>query len=260
MLSSEGIRISVVTFVILILSQDFIQVHSAATFIESQEGWATAEYSNVTLYCRVFISGGTSPHFSCATISFTKNETIIEENLKYLRSGPTFADNKVTCTMTILRVESEDSGLYGCCLTDKTTGSCYKHPTKMLNVISLPTTVQTTLEVTSTDAATSVSTTTLFTDNRVSSVGVTYNKVTASPENNSSLSKSENIARVQHTNDSLHKTIWPVLFVAALIIGILVLFGMRYLRKKRADESLPGSVTDVNVYHSIDSDKEVEKG
>ncbi|XP_030839255.1 uncharacterized protein LOC100891533 isoform X2 [Strongylocentrotus purpuratus] len=212
MLSSEGIRISVVTFVILILSQDFIQVHSAATFIESQEGWATAEYSNVTLYCRVFISGGTSPHFSCATISFTKNETIIEENLKYLRSGPTFADNKVTCTMTILRVESEDSGLYGCCLTDKTTGSCYKHPTKMLNVISLPTT------------------------------------------------ESENIARVQHTNDSLHKTIWPVLFVAALIIGILVLFGMRYLRKKRADESLPGSVTDVNVYHSIDSDKEVEKG
>lgn len=40
----------------------------------------------------------------------------------------------------------------------------------------------------------------------------------------SPFSESENIARVQHTNNSLHKTIWPVLFVAALIIGVSSFF------------------------------------
>ncbi|XP_063953451.1 uncharacterized protein LOC129255487 [Lytechinus pictus] len=240
--------------------------HVSATFIASREGWSPIEFSDVTLDCRVVISGGFSSQFSCQSISFTQNETIIDGSQRYVRSGPTFDGNKVICTMTILRVESEESGLYGCCLTDKTSGLCYKHPTKILNVIPIsttsPSTVQTTSEVTasvSSDVSTTMPTTALI-ESIASSVDVVYNKVTTISTSNSSLSKSDNTAQVQNTPSLFHKTIWPAFLVASLSIVILVILGVRHFRKKPTEESLPENVSDATQYSSITTGKDVENG
>lgn len=128
----------VAVFVLLLMIIITVHITSTATIIKSPGGWSSMEGSNFTLGCWVSLTNNNmNADTVCRTrIRFTKNSTSIAEGPRHIRSGSTrdVNTNRINCTMTIFRLRSEDSGMYGCCWPD-VAGICSRHPTKMLTVM-----------------------------------------------------------------------------------------------------------------------------
>ncbi|XP_030845519.1 uncharacterized protein LOC115918762 [Strongylocentrotus purpuratus] len=229
-MATSSIAVVVILFVVVC---QLGTVHSSgATIIKSPGGWSSVEGSNFTLGCWVSLTNNNmNADTVCRTrIRFTKNSTSIAEGPRHIRSGSTrdVNTNRINCTMTIFRLRLEDSGLYGCCWPD-VAGMCSRHPTKMLTVMPALTGAPTTTPESSTTSLDR-----LRTGSRAPSE---HNEVvyrTISMRSSTASSGGENEAYNQKSRSSIHKTIWPLLLVIAVLV-ILIVLGKRYVKRKSSD-------------------------
>ncbi|XP_041452813.1 uncharacterized protein LOC121405889 [Lytechinus variegatus] len=245
---------SVVIALLVIIGQLITVKSSGSTIITTLNGWSAMEGSNFTLACKVSLTNNViAADTICRTrIRFTRNSTGIAEDTRHIRSGATrdSVTNRINCTMTIFRLRSEDSGLYGCCWPD-VEGNCSRHPTRMLRVIPATTTsAPTTPSITSTEPSTSPPNTQPGSRTPSEHNGIVYHSV--SPKDGSTLPGGDNEAYNQRLRpSSVHKAIWPILFVIAVIV-IIVLLWKRYVKSRPSDghtipEKEPESPTHVAV-------------